>query len=465
MSFVSIEFIVFFLLTVIIYYAVPNRYRSAILLLISYVFYGCWDIRYVMFLGIATLSTYLCSLCVHKRKFILFCCIAINLILWSNFKFGITSENLVIPIGFSFYCLQALGYLIDVYRGKFEAERDVIKYALFVSFFPTIVSGPIERGDNLLKQIQMGTEFVYEKAKKGILYMLYGYFLKVLVADRIASAVYPVYSNYSEYTGATLLVATIFYGIQLYADFVGYSYLALGMAKVLGFDIIENFKQPYFSMSIKEFWSRWHISLSQWLKDYIYISLGGNRCGKIRTYFNLVVTFLISGIWHGTGAKYIVWGMLHGGYQVVGKGSYALKRSIEGKLRINTECWSYRFVKILITFFLVDFAWIFFCANSLRDALAIIFKIAGDFQLGYAILNQELFLGLDINLFYILIFEILILFLVDLLHEKRISIAGWLNKQNFCFRWGIYLVAAVWIVLGVIYNYGSDASMFIYSQF
>lgn len=465
MSFISAEFLIFFLLVIVIYYAVLPKYRHFILLLISYVFYACWDIKYLVFLGIATLSTYICGLYVHKKKFILTVCIILNILVWGSFKFGLTTNSLIIPIGFSFYCLQAFGYLIDVYRGTIVAEKSIVKYALFVSFFPTIVSGPIERSNNLLKQIQNGTEFVYEKAKKGLLYVVYGCFLKVLIADRIAGAVSPIYSNYVEYEGATLLVATVFYGIQLYADFAGYSYMAVGMAKVLGFEIIENFRQPYFAGSIKEFWSRWHISLSQWLKDYIYIPLGGSRQGKIRTYFNLMATFLVSGIWHGNGVKYIAWGVLHGGYQIVGKMTYGIKRNIEQKLKINTECWSYRFVKIVITFILVDFAWIFFCANSMGSALAIIIRMIVSFNLGKALLNQELFMGLDINLFYILIFEIIVLFLVDVLHEKKISIVAWLNKQNIGFRWGIYLVVALLVLLGVIYNYGMNPSVFIYSQF
>lgn len=465
MSFISLKFLIFFLLVIVIYYAVLPKYRHMVLLVISYVFYACWDIKYLVFLGITTLSTYICGLYVHKKRLLLTACIILNLLAWGSFKFGLTTNSLIIPIGFSFYCLQAFGYLIDVYRGTIVAEKSIIKYALFVSFFPTIVSGPIERSNNLLKQIQNGTEFVYEKAKKGLLYMLYGCFLKVLIADRIAGAVSPIYSNYVEYEGATLLVATVFYGIQLYADFAGYSYIAVGMAKVLGFEIIENFKQPYFAKSIKEFWSRWHISLSQWLKDYIYIPLGGSRQGKIRTYCNLMATFLISGIWHGTGIKYIAWGVLHGGYQIVGKMTYGIKRNIEQKLKINTECWSYRFVKIVITFILVDFAWIFFCASSMGSALAIIFRMIGSFNLGEALLNQELFMGLDINLFYILIFEIIVLFLVDVLHEKKISIVAWLNKQNIGFRWGIYLVVALLVLLGVIYNYGMNPSVFIYSQF
>lgn len=465
MSFITLEFLIFFLLTFVIYYLTPKKYRYVVLLLISYTFYACWDIRYVVFLGIATLSTYICALYVHKKKQILVLCVAINLMLWMCFKFRITSISLIIPIGFSFYCLQALGYLIDVYRGKTIAETNIAKYALFVSFFPTIVSGPIERSDSLLKQIQTGTEFVYEKAKSGLLYMLYGCFLKVLIADKIAGVVYPIYLNYTEYEGATLLMATIFYGIQLYADFAGYSYMAIGMAKVLGFEIVENFKQPYFAKSIKEFWSRWHISLSQWLKDYVYIPLGGSRCSKIRTYINLMVTFLVSGLWHGTGIKYLAWGLLHGGYQVIGKCSYEVKRNVERKLKINTDCWSYKFIKGIITFGLVDFAWIFFCANSFSDAIGIIFKILMNFRLGNTILNQELLMGMDVNLFYILIFEIIVLFGVDIVHEKKISMINWLNKQNLCFRWGVYLVAVLVVMLGVIYSYGTDVSMFIYSQF
>lgn len=482
MSFISVEFILFFIITFAIYYTIPKKYRYIILAIASYGIYIFWDAKYVLLLFLITVITYGGGFLLQTRHkkvsaVLLLGCI-VGLLLFYRFgTFGInvlknwgiiTSSNqqsLVIPIGFSFYTLQTMGYLIDVYKGKIPPEKNIIKYSLFISFFLTIVSGPIERTHNLLKQIQKGTDFSYEKAKKGILLLVYGCFQKIIIADRIGPLVNHSFSTYEEQTGATLLVAVVLYGIQIYTDFAGYSNIAVGAGNLLGFDLIVNFRQPYFACDIKEFWKRWHISLSTWLKDYIYIPLGGSRRGKYTTYRNLMLTFIVSGIWHGTGINYIIWGCLHGGYQLIGKVSENYRIRFKKILRIKEDCFSYQLWQRIITFSLVDFAWLFFGASGTMAALRIIKRIILEFQIGNTLSWKSYLLGMQEKRFIMLIMAIAIVVLVDWLHEKKISIIDWLNKQNLAFRWIVYFVVVMNLLVGIIYNYGTETSGFIYTRF
>lgn len=486
MLFNSIEFIIFFPIVVLLYYAIPQKYKNIWLVVASYYFYARWSMKYVLVLFITTVLTYLGARFMQEKhkKGVLISCLTVNLLFLLGLKYwgiginlldavfpkwGIRMQaeafSVVLPIGMSFYVLQSLGYVIDVYRGKAEAEKNFIKYALFVSFFPTLLSGPIERSGNLLKQIQNGTTFSYDRAKNGLLLMVYGFFEKILIANRIGVLVNQVYSNYMDHNGATIAYAVFLYAIYIYTDFAGYSHIALGAARVLGFEIIENFKQPYFALNIKDFWKRWHISLSRWLQDYVYISFGGNRKGKIATYRNLMLTFLISGFWHGNGLTYLVWGGLHGSYQIIGRVTESFRNRIKDKCRINTQCWSYRFFQGMVTFLLVDFAWLFFGAGSLSQALEFLRKICFRFNLGGTLVGRDYLLGMDEQRFFILWLEIAIVLLVDILHEKKISVTAWLNTQNKLFRWAVYFGVVFVILIGALYNYGAEASAFIYTRF
>lgn len=468
MSFYSLGFMLFLPIVVWMYFAVPVKYKNIWLLLASYFFYACWSVKYVGILMVVTGVTYLCARVMQgkRKKIALFFCLTINLVPLLGMKAFSLSNGFVIPIGLSFYMLQALGYVIDVYREETKPEKNIINYALFVSFFPTILSGPIERSDNLLKQIQEGTSFSYERAKKGTLLIAFGFFEKILLADRIAAVVSYTYTNYIEFSGATILLVVILYAIQIYTDFAGYSYMALGIAKIFGFDLIQNFKQPYFAVNIREFWKRWHISLSQWLRDYVYISFGGSRCGKLKTYCNLMFTFLISGIWHGNGLKYLVWGGLHGGYQVIGRITEKGREHLKNRLHINTTCWSYRFFQGIITFLLVDFAWVFFSADSLSHALQLLHKIFFRFNLAGAVFVKEhLMLGLNESRWFLLVIELTAVFVIDLLHEKNISILSWLNRQNLLFRWAVYVALVFTVLVGELYNFGGESATFIYTRF
>lgn len=485
MSLFSFRFICFFVIVFVFYYIISPKYQYIWLLASGWFFYGSFSKKCLLVLLLFTAITYFSAVLMQKKNkdICLWCGILFSIGLLCLFKFWkiwaeglryflhITDKStggiisILIPVGLSFFVLQAVGYLVDVYKGKTTVERNFAKYALFVSFFPSILSGPIERSHNLLEQIRKGTRFSYETVKSGFCLMVWGYVMKLLIANRLARIVDAAFADTTAQTGATLLIAVILYGIQLYADFAGYSCIAIGLSKTLGFHLIENFRQPYFSRSIREFWGRWHISLSSWLKDYVYIPLGGNRCSKFRGYLNLMLTFLVSGLWHGTGWQYMVWGGLHGLYQIVGKITFTIRNKIAAKRKIQTERFGYHLLQSVITFILVDFAWLFFRAPSVKEAFSILQSIVFNLQLGNTIVNRLYLVGYDRKRFWLLLIEIAILFTVDCIHEKQISVIGWLDARNRVLRWSIYVFVCMALIVGIIYDFGLDASTFIYTQF
>jgi D-alanyl-lipoteichoic acid acyltransferase DltB (MBOAT superfamily) len=318
--------------------------------------------------------------------------------------------NVLLPVGISFYTFQTLSYTIDVYRGEKEPERHFGLFALYVAFFPQLVAGPIERSTRLLPQMRMHFKFDYEKVKNGILLMCWGFFKKVVIADRLAEYVNLVYNNTADYGGMHYIIATIFFAFQIYCDFSGYSDIAIGSASIMGFNLMRNFRRPYMSHNIREFWQRWHISLSTWFRDYLYIPLGGNRVVKWRWYYNLFITFLISGLWHGANWTFIIWGALHGFYLV-----FAIwTKNIRGK--INNAIYGKKqslnnFVQIIITLFLAWFAWIFFRANTIGDAFFIIKRI-------FTSTSRPFNLFAFKSDLYIAIITIIILVIIEILEEK-----------------------------------------------
>jgi len=330
MLFNSVQFLIFFPVVVLGYFIIPERTKNLWLLFSSYFFYMCWNPSYGTLLLLATLTTYLGAILIEKRsnkKVILTTALmiifgALFYFKYTNFsiqqinkilillqtQLQIRQFDIVLPVGISFFTFQAAGYLIDVFRKETKAEYNFFKYALFVSFFPQLVAGPIERSKNLLNQLQYTYRFDEHRVAHGLLIMLWGLFLKMTIADRCALIADQVFNNYKSYDGIELVIGAIAFSFQIYCDFMGYSTIARGAAKVIGIDLIDNFKQPYFSTSIKEFWRRWHISLSYWLRDYLYIPLGGSRYGKFITYRNLLATFFVSGLWHGANWHFIAWG-------------------------------------------------------------------------------------------------------------------------------------------------------------
>lgn len=500
MLFNSIDFLIFFPIVVLCYWIVPRKFRYIWLLVASYYFYMNWNAKYAFLIGASTIITWICGLGVdaarrrggEKASYIQKTVVALGLI--SNlgilffFKYaGFAFENInhilgwlhltpinrsvdvILPVGISFYTFQALGYMIDVYRGDIEAERNPLRYALFVSFFPQLVAGPIERSGNLLKQLREVPEkkvTEWQQVMNGLLLMLYGLFMKMVIADRIAIMVDEVFDHAFMYGTVELVVAAVGFAIQIYCDFGSYSIIAVGAAQVMGFTLMENFNTPYFACSIKEFWRRWHISLSSWFRDYLYIPLGGNRRGKLRKNVNLMITFLVSGLWHGASWNYVVWGGIHGGYQVAGELLLPIRNKLKALLRINTECDSYKWGQILTTFLLTTFAWIFFRADSLKMAMIYIERMFTEWN-PWVIFDGSLYeLGLERPEMNVLFVAILALVLVDLLrYHKGMRIDEYLQKQNLLFVW---MVAIVMIVVIVVYGeYGLEASanQFIYFQF
>ena len=279
-------------------------------------------------------------------------------------KFALPGLNWAVPVGISFFTFQAVGYMVDVYHGRVKAEKNMLDYVLFVSFFPQVTSGPISTAEELMPQIKATHKFDYEQGKQGLKYLLWGMFIKLVIADRLGLFVDTVYANYIHYSGATCFVASIFYTLQIYCDFAGYSLMAIGLARTLGFNLIDNFRRPYLAVSITDFWKRWHISLTRWLTRQVYIPLGGSRCSKPRTYWNIFVTFLVSGIWHGANWTFIVWGVMHGILQIIEK---AL-----GWQKYEGNNWAVKGIRIVVTFLLVNFAWVFFRMPNISDAFAMI---------------------------------------------------------------------------------------------
>lgn len=438
------------------------------LLLVSYVLYINWKPIYALILLGVTGITYLSALQIerireHSRRTMIIGVIAglIPLLFFKYFNFineqvyallsmvGLRYElqglNWAVPIGISFFTFQTIGYVWDVYYKKIDAEKDFLTYALFISFFPSILSGPINKASLVIPQLKnLRPYFDYSKAVEGLRMILWGMFMKVVVADRMGLYVDTVLPNYINYTGVTCFAASIFYTIQIYGDFAGYSLMAIGVGKTLGFELTENFRRPYFAVSVTDFWRRWHISLSTWLKDYVYISLGGSRCSKFRNYWNIFVTFLVSGIWHGANWTFIVWGIWHGLFQIVEK--------MLGQQKCDYG-WFGKSIKILVTFLLVNFAWIFFRMPTLSDAWGVIGRIF-DFSL-----PKTFFTGSMTTMFF-MVMGIAVLLFKEVVDEFYPAMKARLIRPIW-LRWGGYFAILSLILLaGVL---GSD--QFIYANF
>ena len=499
MTFNSVNFILFFPIVVMVYFLIPQRAKNIWLLISSYYFYMSWNPKYVVLIVFCTVITWFGGRMIgylnertpdtkgKRQKICLVLCVASNLLIMGFFKYfhfltynlsrlldrvGIGIQipvfDVLLPVGISFYTFQALGYIIDVYRGTIKPEKNLLQYALFVSFFPQLVAGPIERSKNLIHQIHEPHYFDGDRVARGLLLMSWGFFKKLVIADRAALLVTAVYTDYTDYTGIQIAVATMFFAVQIYCDFSGYSDIAIGAAQVMGFTLMENFHSPYFAKSVAEFWRRWHISLTTWFRDYLYIPLGGNRMGKWKKYRNLMITFCISGLWHGASWNYVVWGALNGLYQVIGDLTKNFRDGVKRFLHVNTQCWSYRFFQGVITFILVDFSWLFFRANGVADALVMLRHMISTPEF-FSMFNTDNVLGiatlsLDEKDFYVLLIAIVVLFMIDFLKDK-IHLRTVLMRQNLVFRYAVYYCILFTILIFGIYGPEFDASTFIYFQF
>ncbi len=501
MLFNSFSFLIFFPVVVLVYFIIPKKIRYIWLLIASYYFYMSWNAKYALLIAFSTFVTWLSGILLGRYqqagrdktvcKWIVAGSFIVNLSILGFFKyfdFALQNVNLILsrfgiaviekpfdfilPVGISFYTFQALSYTVDVYRQDIEPEKNILKYALFVSFFPQLVAGPIERSKNLLIQIGRMDEISHKelfdcsRIAGGLMIMLWGFFQKMVIADRIAVLVDTVFDAWYFYGTVELVIAAVAFSIQIYCDFASYSTIAIGAAKVMGFDLMENFNTPYFARSIQDFWRRWHISLSTWFKDYLYIPLGGNRCGRLRRHINIMITFLVSGLWHGASWHYVVWGGIHGLYQVIGAQTRSFRDRIYAKLDTKTDSFSYRFGQGMITFVLTTFAWIFFRAQSLTQACSYIKRIFTKPDWWVLSDNSIYKLGLKLPEMNILFTSLLIMLCVSLVRYKyEEALDTFLAKQCLWFQWLVVAVLFAFIFLFGIYGPGYDASQFIYFQF
>lgn len=497
MLFNSIDFLIFFPIVALIYFLMPQRVRYIWLLAASYYFYMSWNPQYALLIAASTIITWAAGLLLEnvknsknaaiQKKILLVLCLLINLSILFFFKYynfalsnistvfhylGISvrlpSFDVMLPVGISFYTFQAIGYIIDVYRGEIKAQHNLFRYALFISFFPQLVAGPIERSRNLMHQIYETHSFNPQKVRDGLLLMIWGFFEKLVLADRIAILVTAVYEDYDAYTGAQIAVATILFAFQIYCDFAGYSDIAIGAARVMGFELMKNFKSPYFATTVSAFWRNWHISLTSWFRDYVYIPLGGNRCSKWKWCRNLLITFSVSGLWHGASWNFVIWGGLNGLYQVVGKLTKKYRLMLQRCLGIRTDCASYKLFQGLITFSLVDFAWLFFRASSFKAAVKLILHSIRHPDL-FSLIDPNTLMGIStINMpekdFYVMLLGLLILLLVDYFRLK-VDLKAILDQQNIVFRYIIYYALIFTVLIWGVYGPEYDASMFLYFQF
>lgn len=478
MDFLSVTFGIFFLISVICYYLADKNSRWKILLAASLVFY-MWSSPYlIVYLLFSTVTSYFYGRYVQMKgsrsKSALVSVITVNLAVLLVLKFypllgarfHFPAWKLLMPMGISFYTLQMIAYCVDVYRGKIRAQDNFLKYLLFMSFFPQILQGPIPRYEKLGHQLYEGHPFEYRKVTQGLQLMIWGFFLKMVIADRAAIFVNTVFPEYHLYEGGILLAAAILYSVQLYTDFLGCVCIAMGAAQVYGIDLETNFDRPYTAVSIKDFWRRWHISLSSWLRDYVYIPLGGNRKGILRKYANLLMTFLASGIWHGAGLNFIFWGLMHGCYQVAGEVLLPVRRKIREVLKIEDGSLILRICQRVFTFSLVTAAWIIFRAESLRAGLSMIKRILTDIT-PWVLFDGSLYTcGIGARQFFALLLCILLLICAEYLQGRgKDTLRGRLEKQHVLIRWGVCLGGIALIAVLGVYGPGYDAAQFLYGQF
>lgn len=474
MIFNSIDYLFFFPIVTTLYFLLPkNKTRIFLLWIASYFFYMCWNPVYISLILVSTVIDYTVGIQMEKtidkgkRKLLLYVSLLANIGILFYFKYyNFLCENLqlvidkfnpdwiipehhyLLPVGISFYTFQTLSYTIDIYQKKLQPESNFARFALYVSFFPQLVAGPIERAANLLPQLREKHFFEYNRVRSGLLLILWGMFKKVVVADRFALYVDTVYNSPTKFTGLATILASIFFSFQIYCDFSGYSDIAIGSARVLGYDLMENFKGPYFSKSIREFWQRWHISLSTWFRDYLYIPLGGNRGGKFSTYKNLLIVFLITGIWHGANWTFIAWGMFHGFFLIIER--LGLKDILN---KIPT------IFQVAYVFIISTVGWVFFRADNIENALVILQQMtlfsADNFFNIYALSAAVQTFEFNLALFFLMI-----IWGVHYL-ENKYNICDFIISFPKLVRWMIYTLLTL-----TIFNFGSVADVpFVYFQF
>lgn len=480
MLFNSYKFLIFFPIVTVLYFLLPQKYRVLTLLAASSIFYIVFIPKYIFVLLTLIVIDYGAGILItrtksrEKKRIYLIVSILSNVGMLGVFKyFNFLSVNIaaligflhwnyspnllsvVLPIGLSFHTFQSISYVVEVFKGKQKAEKNILIYALYVMFYPQLVAGPIERPQHLLPQLKKGHEFNYNSVTGGLKLMVWGFFQKLVIADRLANFVNPVYNNPQRYDGISFIVATTLFAIQIYCDFSGYVDIARGSAKVMGINLVENFNRPYFATSVREFWRRWHISLFSWFRDYLYIPLGGNRKGDLLTARNIAIVFFVTGLWHGANWTFILWGLVHGFYLIIGV--------FLAKLGFRLKGW----LGVLPTFILICFAWIFFRANSVSDAFYIsshLFEGIENFFLNIMdknVIYNKVLIRLPFSDFLVAIIAIGFLIIVDMKRGKFSDFDGILSKKPSWFRWGFYYAVILSILIYGVFN----QTRFIYFQF
>ena len=481
MLFNSLDFAIFLPIVFIFYWFITNKnlkVQNILLLVASYIFYGWWDWRFLSLIVFSSFIDYFVGITLYKtedrqkRKILLWVSIIVNIGFLGFFKYynfftqsfadaftllgnHIESSrlNIILPVGISFYTFQTLSYTIDIYRKKLEPTSDIISFFAFVSFFPQLVAGPIERASNLLPQFYKKRHFSYSKAADGMRQILWGLFKKVVIADNAATYANEIFNNYGDYSGSTLFLGAVFFAFQIYGDFSGYSDIAIGTSRLFGFNLMQNFSFPYFSRDIAEFWRRWHISLSTWFRDYVYIPLGGSRGGTWMKIRNIFIIFLVSGFWHGANWTFIVWGFINA--------LYFLPIMLLNRNRVNTNVIAQgrslpnikEFIQMLCTFFITVIAWIFFRAETIGEALN---YIRGVFSITFLSIPKVIDKTMPINILLICFF-----ILLEWIHrDKEHGLQLELIKIPRIIRWSLY-IGILWLII----IFGGNQQEFIYFQF
>ena len=489
MTFNSLDFLIFYPIVLLLHFLLPHKYRWMMLLAASLLFYMWWSAPLFFLILFTTVVSWICSLVIEKtddpKKKKL--CLTLTLITslgvlfffkYYNFLAGTAMSigalfgaefdatlQLILPVGISFYTFQTLSYAIDVYRGDIKTEHHFGYYFLFVTFFPQLVAGPIERPDNLLPQLYKERKWNWDDAVAGGKRMLAGFFKKIVVADLLAIYVNAVYNSPETSTGLGIVVASAMFAVQIYCDFSGYTDIAIGCARMMGIHLMQNFNRPYSAKTIKEFWARWHISLSTWFRDYLYIPLGGNRCAPARRWLNVMIVFLVSGLWHGAAWTFVLWGFLHGAYQLIGGLTLKKRQELCEKWHINRESSGFRFYQQALTCVLVTFAWIFFRANSTGDLLTLLSHLFTSWSTPVGTVFADMGLNWTGALTSVLSVACMVMLDRLVVHEEQPQANGTYASDRAVYRGRALVMLWIVLVAWMVLLAGDGASSFIYFQF
>lgn len=494
MNFNSVNFMFFFVIVLLLYYLFPVKYRYIVMLAAGYYFYLSWDIRNLFFLLPITVFSWLLGMYMQKIwlsdrsdaakhkweklllifgicgilgmlcvvKYLDFLVMNLNRVCSrAGYEIHFPDMNIILPVGISFFSFQIMGYLIDVYRQNVTAERNVVRYALFCCFFPIINSGPIERAASLLSQIHKDKKLCIENIRRGLLHIAWGLFLKLVIADPLVPVINFVMEDYSNWKGCEIVVAVCLFGIRIYCDFYGYSSMAWGVAESFGYRVTDNFRSPYLSQNPGEFWRRWHISLTSWFRDYLYIPLGGNRKGELRTYMNILIVFTLSGLWHGAGINYMVWGLLNG----IGLVCYNFYKKHLPRQHISQNPVGSKIVNCGLTFLFINITWFFFMTTDMEKAVDIIIHVVHNFHFEAMLSGAftSMFGGKQ-EVFWFLI-SLSVLLIVDICRFKKIDCYKLISEQSLLVRWGVYLFLVFSVLILGTYGDAYEQSRFIYFDF